>query len=191
MMSVDEIFQKLATHMIKGMMFHQELANYYDFLHLCGYKKCHEYHYLDESCGYRKLFHYYVNHYGKLIKKSEIDSSEIQEIPKSWYEHTREDVDSKLKRQAVQSGVQAWVKWETVTKELYQHCFKQLIDLDEIATAMFLKQYIEDVNKELKKAHQKHLDLKAIDYEICSIIGCQEEYKEKYKQKIKEYKFYD
>ena len=40
-MTVEEIFKNLANHMIKGLILHSELANYYDFLNLTGYKKCH------------------------------------------------------------------------------------------------------------------------------------------------------
>jgi len=45
------------------------------------------------------------------------------------------------------------------------------MDLDEVAAALFLKCYIEDVDKELKQAEQKHLNMKALDYPISNIIG--------------------
>jgi hypothetical protein len=49
------------------------MSNYYDFLGLKGYRACHEYHYKEETCGYRKLFHYYVQHFNKLIQKDEVN----------------------------------------------------------------------------------------------------------------------
>ena len=33
-MTVEEIFKELATHALKGMMVHEEMCNYYDFLGL-------------------------------------------------------------------------------------------------------------------------------------------------------------
>ena len=45
-MTIKEIYAQIAEHMIKGMMIHEQLANYYDFLGLKGYKRCHEYHYM-------------------------------------------------------------------------------------------------------------------------------------------------
>ena len=44
-MTIEEIFGRISQHMIRGMMTHDQLASYYDFLGLRGYKRCHEYHY--------------------------------------------------------------------------------------------------------------------------------------------------
>ena len=35
-MTVEQIYSELAAHKIKGMMMHENLANYYDFLSLRG-----------------------------------------------------------------------------------------------------------------------------------------------------------
>lgn len=186
-MTVEEIFTKLASHMIKGLMIHEELANYYDFLSLKGYQKCHQYHYLDESWGYRKLFHYYVTHFSKLIIKEDENFENF--IPQSWYFHEREDVDCKLRRESIKKGMEIWIAWEKQTKCLYEEMFQKLLQLNKIETAMFLKCYIEDVGEELKKAQQKYLELKAIDYDILYIMECQQQMCEIYKQKIQKLEF--
>ena len=54
-MTSEEIFSHLSSHMIKGLMIHDQLASAYKFLNLCGYSKCHEYHYFEESRTYRCL----------------------------------------------------------------------------------------------------------------------------------------
>ena len=54
-MTVEEIFSKVSAHMIKGMMIHDQLASYYDFLNLHGFKRCHDYHYNKEAKAYRAL----------------------------------------------------------------------------------------------------------------------------------------
>ena len=51
-MTVEQIFSEIINHMVKGLMVHEHLANYYDFLGLQGYRQCHEYHYKEESCSY-------------------------------------------------------------------------------------------------------------------------------------------
>jgi hypothetical protein len=48
-MAAEKIFIELNQHMLKGLMFHEELANYFSFLALEGYSYCHEYHYKEES----------------------------------------------------------------------------------------------------------------------------------------------
>ena len=156
--------------------------HYYDFLHLCGYKKCHEYHYLEENQGYRKLHHYYVEHYNKLIGLDDIKRPNI--IPNSWYRHKREDVDYQLKCQSIETGMEIWINWEKQTKQFYQKKFKQLIQLGEIAAAIFLQQYVCDVSDELRRAENELLDLKAINYDMVSIIEKQQKNHKKYKKKI-------
>lgn len=33
-MTLDEIFSELSAHFIKGLMFHDQMSNYFDFLHM-------------------------------------------------------------------------------------------------------------------------------------------------------------
>ena len=54
-MTTGEIFSKIAAHMIEGLMFHQQMANYYEFLGLEGYAQCHGYRYMEESCNFQMI----------------------------------------------------------------------------------------------------------------------------------------
>ena len=180
-MTIEEIYNKLASHMIQGMMIHEQLANYYDFLGLKGYKRCHEYHYMNESCMYRKLCRYYINHHNKLIEESEFDNPNI--IPKSWYNYTRQDVDTNTKRNAVKQGLEKWVEWEKETKKLYENMYMELQNIGEIASAEFISCFVRDVDRELKKAERYHLNKQATDYDISNIIMEQNKKHNKYKNK--------
>ena len=188
-MTVEEIYKELAEHMIKGLMLHDQLADYYDFLGLKGYRKCHEYHYIDESCNYRKLCKYFTNHHNKLIQIGEVDDPEV--IPKSWYNYSRQDVDSNTKKNAVKSGLVKWVEWERETKELYQSMYNELININEIASASKLLCFIKDVDCELEKAERYHLAKEAINYDLTCIISEQHDKYEKYKKKIADFWRYD
>ena len=117
-MTVEEIFATISSHMVKGLMIHTQLADYYDFLGLCGYKRCHEYHALKETCSYRGINRYYINHYNKLVVEQPIENPEV--IPQNWYQYTRQDVDANTKRNAVKNGLDKWVEWEQETKKLYE-----------------------------------------------------------------------
>lgn len=183
-MTVDEIYSELSAHMVKGLMAHEQLANYYDFLGLKGYKRCHEYHYLDETCNYRRLCRYFINHHSKLIPEREIENPDI--IPSSWYRYTRQNVDNTTKVNAVRNGVTLWVDWETETKELYERMYTELINIGEVASALKLKEFICDVDKELKEAERKQLDLRAVDFSLEYIIQTQHDIHKKYKEKMKE-----
>ena len=184
-MTVDEIFSELSAHMIKGMMTHEQLANYYDFLNLRGYKRCHEYRYLKESVEYRKLCRYYINHYNKLIPYRDVGNPDI--IPDSWYRYSRQDVDASIKRTGVKNGIEAWVKWERETKDLYQERYADLMKLGEVAAAEKLAKYIHEVDCELKQAERKMQTLSTIGYDVLQIEYEQDCLHDRYRHKMEDW----
>ena len=182
-MTVDEIFTELSGHMIKGLMIHDQMADYYDFLSLRGYKRAHEYHYKKEMCAYRRLHRYVIDHYGKLIEEKRIEDPEI--IPQSWYRYKRDEVDAATKRNAVKNGIEKWVAWEKETKALYQMAYRELMAANENAAAIFMQKFIADVDCELKWAERKAIELNSVDYSLAFIIGEQKHIHDKYKGKMK------
>ena len=181
-MTVSEIFSELSAHFIKGMMLHDQTANYYDFLQLRGFKRCHEYHFKVESCSYRKLNRYYINHYHQLIPESKDDNPDI--IPNTWYKYSRFDVDVQTKKNAIKTAMDKWVSWEKSTKEKLEGYYCELLDLNEISTAIFLTQFIEDVDCELKWAERKQLDLMSVDYDMSYIMEQQRKMHDKFKSML-------
>ena len=119
-----EIFEKISAHYIKGMMLHDKLANYYDFLGMRGYKRYHEHQFYCDCKAFRKLNRYYINHYSRLIAETEFDEYNI--IPNSWYRYKREEVDTATKKNAVETAMQKWIEWETETKKLLENSIKEL-----------------------------------------------------------------
>ena len=182
-MTVDEIYSEVIAHMIKGLMVHDQLANYYDFLGLCGYKRCHQYHYLEESRSYQKMCSYVINHHNKLVQQLPVEDPKV--IPDSWYRYTRQDVDNNTKKNAVRNGLNVWVDWERETKELYEKAYKELMDMNEIAGACRIKCLIKCVDHELKKAEKYQLNKKAVDYDLIYIIDEQHDMHCKYKEMMK------
>ena len=66
---------------------------------------------------------------------------------------------------------------------MYEKAYTELIELGEIALAMFIKCYMCDVEKELKCARRMNIDLKSIDYDMSVIVPEQEKIHEEYKEK--------
>ena len=176
---ISEIFSELSNHMVKGMMLHDQMANYYKFLGLSGYAKCHEYHFMKETDDYRKLQRYFISHYNKLIPEERFDNPNV--IPENWYNYTRQDVDASTKKSAVKTGLTSWVEWERDTKALYESSYTELEDLGEVATALFLREYVEDVTHELKKAQGYLLTKNAVGFDMDHIINEQSRMHKKYK----------
>lgn len=178
-MTVSEIFAKLNSHMIEGIMLHDQFASYYDFLNLVGYKRCHKYHALHEMKARRKTLEYYTSHFGKPVE--DIKATDPKVIPANWYAHTRRDADAGTKRKAVKEGFMKWNEWEKNTKDLYQRAYKELMETGEIAAALFIGKLIKDVDCELKEVEKHALKLSDVDYDIVYIYECQPVIHKKYK----------
>jgi hypothetical protein len=168
--------------MIKGVMIHEQMADYYDFLNLHGYKRCHEYHSKCEMKNLRHLHRYFINHFNRLIEEDPIENPDS--IPSSWYRYTRQEVDTNTKRSAVKTGIEKWVAWETETKSLYQKMYTEAMNIGEVAAAKKIACYICGVDKELKWAQRKHLNLLSADYDIGYILGEQDHLHDWYKEKM-------
>lgn len=181
-MTTEEVFSQLAAHMQKGIILHRELSEIYNFLCLKGYKKCHYYHQLDETQNYYYLYHYYMDHYHKLI---EVEIEDPKIIPIAWYKHTQFEVDTSTKRTAIRDTIKQWIEWEKSTKELLQKSYKELYDLGEFAAAMKIQEFLCDVDKELKDAEREFIDLETVGYSIDYISEKQDAMIEKYRNKIK------
>ena len=181
-MSYIDIFSDLSAHFVRGMMTHSQLATYYDFLSLRGFKRYHEFQFKHDSCCYRKLSRFYVNHYNKMIMEKSVSDPNI--IPESWYRYSREDVDPETKKTAIKNGMSEWIKWETATLTKLQQSQLDLYDDGEVASAMFINKFIKDVEKELKCAKRMYLDLFAVDFDMVYILEQQTKIHDKYKKML-------
>ena len=183
-MTTEEIFAKISTHMAKGLRIHSQIAILYGFLNLCGYQKCHEYHFYEESCNYRCLQNFFLAHCGKMLHEDTIEEPDI--IPSNWYKFSKFDVDANNKRSAIKDIVKKWVDWEKETKSLLESSYKQLYDLGEIDCALKISYFIKDVSHELATAQEKQINLESMGYDIVYIIDQQPELYKHYCKKIKE-----
>lgn len=183
-MTVSEVFSKIAAHMVEGMMLHDQMADYYDFLGLMGFKRMHEYHFLREAADMRGISRYYLNHYNYLLPSVEVKDPAI--VPSGWYKYHRKDIDASTKRQAIRTGMEKWCAWEEATKKLYQESYSTLCDMGEVAAACKVKELVSDVDMELKCADRLHIKLQSVDYDLCTIFLMQDEMHESYREKEKD-----
>ena len=183
-MTVEEIFSEISQQQIKGIMFHSDMVRYYDFLGLKGYAKCHKHHFFEEMKANMKLEQYYIRHFNKLLPELRFEST--SPIPKNWHNYERQDVDANTKHVAVKEGLEKWVAWERSTKSLYERMYTELTGKGEVAARKIVEDLICDVSEELETAEQYHLNKKAIDFDIVSIIEEQNAIHTKYGCKMRE-----
>lgn len=99
------------------MMMHEQMADYYNFLGLEGFKRLHEYHFICETISMRRIHRYFIDHCNQLLPVA--NTKHIDVIPVEWSNFTRQAVESETKSKAVEAGMREWCEWEHETKELY------------------------------------------------------------------------
>lgn len=184
-MTVEEIFAKLKRHSIKGIMFHAQMADYFDFLNLYGYRRMHEHRYTEESINLLCLSKHYINQYNRLIPEERVDDPRV--IPDNWYSHERANVIQSERKTFIMQAFDKWYNWEIETKNLYQEAYSELCKLNEMTSAGIVKNMLMSTEKELKDACKMKLTLRMTDYDMPTIYLCQEELSKKYEEKRNAY----
>ena len=181
-MTVEEIYNKIASHMVEGIMYHDDFAKAYEFLGFWGFAACHDYHHFMEEKDYRELSHYYATHCFRLIHVENVPQPNI--IPESWHKYKAQEVDVGTKRTALKELMTKWVDWEKETKKLYEEMYMELTNLREISAAIQVQKLIEDVDEELSIAQKKLLKLDSIGYDLATIMDWQDKLYHKYRKTL-------
>lgn len=79
-MPVIDVFAKVSDRLIDGMMMHEQMADYYNFLGLDGFKRLHEYHSLCETISMRRIHRYFIDHCNRLLPVA--NTKHIDAIPR-------------------------------------------------------------------------------------------------------------
>ena len=178
-MTAAEVFRRIAAHMLKGVMMHAEMADYYRFLGLNGYATCHEYRLLEERAALRKLGRYYMERCDRLLEPEAPEDPRV--IPGSWYQYTRQDVTPGEKRSAVKAGIEMWVSWERETVAFLEEMSRELRDAGSLIEADHIACQAKSTGDELTTAKQVQLDLAAVDYDMQYILDRQPAEEERYR----------
>lgn len=181
--SVDDVFAEINARQIAALMMHDQMADYFDFLGLSGYKRLHLYQYFTESKERRDVAHYYINHHGKLIQDR--FEGNVQMIPESWRSANRMSVGKSTKQKAVEDGFSVYLGWEQATKDVYQKYATALREQGYVADAIFVDRLVEDVDNELERLERIITDLITSGYDPVYIVESQKELHDKYKKKMR------
>lgn len=208
---VQQLYSELINRMKQGVEMHEQLADYYNFLNLPGYQKCHEYQMLCELLTYRKAKDMYMKEYNQLVQPNYMSgllnmgnnmgqngqqmsgnsgsngnyNYAENVIPQNWYKYTRYDVDSGTKRNGVKEGFKKWLDYEKETKQFLTQMADKLHQLNEREAARKLDYLIDHVEKEIEQAEEKMISLESDGYDMSYILQQQEPLKEKYAEKIR------
>lgn len=183
-MTAIEIFNQINERQLKALMFHNQMADYFDFLGLNGFKRMHEYQYFAENVAMRGVHRYVLNHTNQLLTTSTIVPDRV--IPASWLNYCRFDVDTSTRKSAVKESFQKYYDWEYATLHFYEQKFKELSELGCIAHTNKVMELIKDVDLELKHISRCIIKYKAVDWDMTLIETEQDCIHEYYREKTKE-----
>ena len=73
-----------------------------------------------------------------------------------------------------------WISWEIGTKNLLEKSYKELLNLDEVKSSLFISEFLLDVDEEIIFARKELDNLQAINYDMSVIIPEQKELHKEY-----------
>lgn len=180
----EEIYLRLDKHMQQALSMHEQLADYFCFLGLQGFKRKLEYQYMNEVAGKRKLHHKYINLHHKIIPMKQVDVPQI--IPSDWSRYTTTDVNDNVLPKFVRSAMQRYKDWEEQTKQLYEELWQQCTNYGMTADADYISKLVKNVTKEIKEINRMCEQLNGTGYDSVSIHNMQDKYHKKYKSKYED-----
>lgn len=180
-MSTEEVYASMLSNQVYALMFHDQMASYFDFLGLNGFKRMHEYQYLSESILYRKIQRFFINRHNEIVEPHEVENPHV--IPADWSKHNRKEVTPAIRIRSVKDAFEDYREWEQHTEEYLSACAVVLCDRGLVVDYIFVKELVEDVGKELKQIDRLMLELSAVDYDMTYIEEIQCKLHKKYKKK--------
>lgn len=182
-MEKEKIFSELAAHFTEGLMVHNELSTYFYYLSLIGYAKMHECHYYEESKNLFKVNQFYIDNCGKIPKDESIIQHKV--IPEDWEFESNDSITTP--ERAVKKGMECWVDWEQSTLEFLNHIYSELIINGSSGEAIFVSNFIKDVQEELAAARHELLQLTHINFDMSYIVEDSKQKEKFYSKKLKQF----
>lgn len=178
-----EIFSEILSRQVFAMMFHDQMAVYFDFLGLCGFKRMHEYQYFSETVAYRCTERFFISHHNEIALVGATHNPGM--IPTDWLRHNRFDVTAAIKKRSVKEAFEEYREWEQNTVEALSTYIKALKDKGMPEDANFIEGILEETSKELKCLEGMMLKMNSVEYDLKSIEDFQWHLHKKYKKKLK------
>ena len=177
------LYSEIERHMVKGIMFHNDMSDYFNFIGLHGFKRIHEYQFYDEEIGRRKLCRKVLDMHNILIPHNKVEIEKY--IPDDWYNYTRMDIDDSVIPKFVKNAWMMYKHWEEETKDLYTGIAYAFYEKGMLCDYELIKEYLHDVQIELKKIYRMCERLNIIAYDVVGISEMQDKIHDEYKSKLK------
>lgn len=167
-MTIDEIFSKINGRLIEGEMFHSQMTEYWSFFgYLNRFRDMHYKHMIDEINMRNCLNNYFIEHYGRLIPKSEVSDPNV--IPSNFYTMSSHNINGNSKNY-IKAGIEKYYNWEVETMNIVKQCYNNIVELGDICALEYIKTILNNVNCDITCSYTSWLKYKALDYDISDIL---------------------
>lgn len=170
-MTLHEIYSALGNRMIGAMMIHSQLVQIFAFVDLLPDMRKQESQLQEETHGFSELCKYYIQHHHNILVADNPPQIDILNLP--LFEKSTDELTSEDKSRLIQYGMNEWINWEKQSKILYEDCYRNLVDISEVASAEFVLRFVKDVDLELKEAERIFRVREGINWDLGTIYDKQ------------------
>lgn len=182
---MEELYAMVDECMCRGLEFHSQLADFFCFLGLQGFKRMAEYQFMKECAEKRKMHRRYIDMHCRVLPVQQIEP--VQLIPKEWSRYTTEDVDESVIPKYVKMGLKEWHEWEKEYKAVLEDVCDQMQRIGAHADCEYIKELVTGAEKECKKIMRLSEKLNGTGYDAKAVHQMQDKYHEKYKKKYEDH----
>lgn len=182
---IEELYSMVDKHMEEALCFHSQLADYFCFLGLQGFKRMAEYQFMKECAALRKLHRRYIDTHHRVLPVEDMEKPHL--IPKDWMRYTTHDIDDSVISRFVKMALKEWYEWEKDTKDLYESVCDMLQEAGVHSDYDYVQELIVHAEKECKKIMRLMEKMQGTGYDVTVIHGMQDQYHDKYKKKYKDH----
>lgn len=168
MEKIKEIMKKVYDHQMDGIIFHFQMIDMYDFLHLKGFKKWQECMVKEEMEATADTQHHFIKrHHVLLTPYQKVYENNI--IPMSWYEQSSMDVSKEDIIKETKRSLHEYLKWEKETLEMLMHVSKELIEHEAYNEYMDIREMSDHVAGEIHYIECLMIELESVGYDAVYI----------------------
>lgn len=175
MEKVKHIMKEVYDHMMNGVLFHADMVDMFDFLHLKGFRKWQECILEEELEHVTEIQHHFIKRHHMMLSpyKQHFESGLI---PATWYNHSAMEITKEDIMREVKKSMHEYLNWERKTQTFLEEKTKELIDLDAFAEYMDLRELEEDVAGEIHYLETFIIELESVGYDPVYIQHLQERF---------------
>lgn len=190
-MSEKDIFADVLRNILEGLMFHNQMIMYFDYMGLTGLADLQRCRFRDENKEMMHLQRYFVECYGTVPNEANVEARNY--IPMEWQSDDRALLRAEQKRDFVKFGIETWKDWEDKSKARYSKAYFDLSDVQDAGGTERLGLLVQSVEQELRYVSGLMDRLRGCDYDMIAVVELDrcavKEYKKFMKGVMKEYEY--